>query len=201
MFDHAFYSRINAILAELRVTDRLSMATLGAALAALEQCLREAEVGESCVQQFLNLVFDRVGQSNTLSGAHLAEELCALLDETPGLGRVAGAYAAWSDMIPGVQSEVTPCRWDVKELDNRLMGSNRASLGRLRNAMGLTSERPLLPGAALGRRTRFSACRTMQMSDRHDAAINGEQVDRLIRYLGKDDTDTDSRGGRHAVLG
>ncbi len=201
MFDHAFHNRINLILAELRVTERVSMATLGASLAALKHCLREAEVGESCVQQFLNLVFDRVGQSKPMSGAHLAEELSALLEETPGLGRVADAYAAWSDMIPGVHDASEQGRWDVKELDNRLIGSNRASLGRLRNAMGLTSERPLLPGAVLGRRTRFSACRTMQMSDRHDAGINGEQVDRLIRYLGKDDTDTDSRGGRHAILG
>ena len=113
------------------------------------------------------------------------------------------AYAQWSEVLPSEERSIhqRDRRWDVKELDNRLNGLNLASLSRLRNQIGLRSERPLGPGADLRRRRRFHACLTMQMSDRHDAGINGEQVDRLIRYLGRGDSDSDPRGGRHAILG
>tara|TARA_R110001592_G_scaffold33747_3_gene116647 strand:- start:1145 stop:1756 length:612 start_codon:yes stop_codon:yes gene_type:complete len=203
MFDKSFYSRVDAILTELRAADVVSIALLGACLGALKICLQEAEVREDCHRQFVDLVLDRVRRAPEMSGAMLADELHALLDETPGLERDDTVADAWPDVRMGVgQSvELGHRRWDVKELDNRMGGQNLASIGRLRNAMGLTSDRPLRIGADLRQRRRFQACLSMQMSDKHDVAINGEQVDRLIRYLGRGDSDSDPRGGRHAILG
>jgi hypothetical protein len=196
MFDHSFHSRVEAILSKLQNAEVATLATLGDCLVALKSCLREAEVQEQCIRQFLDLAFDRIGRAPAMSGADLAAELRDLLDDTPGLERAKGDDVAWPAREPHQCS-----RWDVKELDNRLIGSNRASMGRLRNAIGLTVERPLRTGTDLTRRRRFHACKTMQVSDKHDAAINGEQVDRLIRYLGRGDSDSDPRGGRHAILG
>ena len=199
MFDRAFHSRIEAILAELREVEAVTMASLGRSLAALRVCLHEAEVREACIRQYLDLVMDRVRGASALSGVQLAQELRTLLDETPGLGRRDDGVSTWAD--GAIRASEDACgRWDVKELDNRMLGRNYATLGRLRQAIGLTSERPLRTGGAL-RRRRFRACGTMQVSDRHDTAINGEQVDRLIRCLGWGDSDSDPRGGRHAILG
>lgn len=199
MFDDAFHSRINGILAELSDMDEVSMATVGSCLALLRACLQEAEVREACVHQFMDLVLDRVCAATRLSGEQLARELRALLDETPGLG-TPSASLVWPDGIMG-KSVSRETRWDVKELDNRLLGCNFASPSRLKRAMGLTSERRMRPGVAVSRHRRFHACGTMQFTDRHDADITGEQVNRLIRCLGWGDSDSDPRGGRHAILG
>lgn len=175
------------------------MAAIGQCLAALRVCLHEAEVRESCIRQYMDLVLDRVRNLSAVTGPQLAGELRALLDETPGLGDWKSAASSWSDVSPG-GADACGSRWDVKELDNRLLGRNFATLGRLRHAMGLTSERPVRGGGAL-RRRRFEACGTMQMSDRHDTGINGDEVNRLIRCLGWGGPDSDPRGGRHAILG
>ncbi|MCF6286408.1 MAG: hypothetical protein L3K26_14630 [Candidatus Hydrogenedentes bacterium] len=192
---------MDAILAGLRSSEVLGISELGLCLGALKTCLLEAEVREQCVHQFLDLVLDRVRRMPAMTGQQLATELRALLEDTSGLGQMAGVHARWSDDMPGsdVVLSAAAARWDIKELDNRLVGANRASLGRLRSAMGLCNERPLR--SAMGLRRRFQACTTMQMSDRHDANINSEQVNRLIRYLGWGDSDSDPRGGRHAILG
>ena len=203
MFDQAFNSRVDTILSGLRSVKVVDMTILGICLGGLKAWLHEAEVRDEYVRQFVDLVLDHVGATPAMSGCQLAAELRTLLEETPGLERSTGTHATWSDFVPGrgITPEPGPGRWDFKEFDNRLSGLNLASLGRLRNAIGLTSERPLQRGAGIGRRRRFQACTTMQVTDQHDVDINSEQVNRLIRYLGWGDSDSDPRGGRHAILG
>lgn len=203
MFDNTFYTRIDQILGELRAAEQVTMAVLGRCLAALTVCLRDAEIHDSSIRPIHDLLLDRAAKAASRSGREVAKELQTLLEDTPGLRPVTGADTAWSDAIPSAApaGDAGANRWDVKELDNRLMGLNLASVGRLRHAIGLTSERPLRNGFEIRRRRRFRACATMRVSDRHDTAINGEQVDRLIRYLGWGDSDSDPRGGRHAILG
>src|SRR5690606_9096238 len=84
MFDHAFHRRVDAILAALRAADRATPALAGSCLDALRSCLREAEVPDHCIGHLWDLVLDRVHQAEPMTGAAFAEELGALLDDTPG---------------------------------------------------------------------------------------------------------------------
>jgi hypothetical protein len=197
VFNQAFYSKVEDILAALRSAETVSMAVLGRCLAALEACLIEAEVDRACIRDFTDTAMDRFAAQPSVSGPELATALRALLVEAPGLHGEQSA-AAWQDATLSVDGT---SRWDMKELDNRIAGFNLASLSRLRRALGLTSERRL-SGVLDWRGLRcFKVCGTLQSADRHDARIDGEQINRLIRYLGWGDPGADPHGGRPAVLG
>ena len=198
MFNQAFYSKIEGVLAALRSAETVSMAVLGRCLSALEVCLVEAEVNAGCIRHITDTALDRFAAEPALSGSSFARHLRALLGETPGLHGVLPATKAWQDHAPATTGVA---RWDMKELDNSIAGFNLASLGRLRRALGLASERRLSGVVDLRHRRRFEACGSMQSVDRHDARIDGEQINRLIRYLGWGDPGTDPHGGRPAVLG
>lgn len=198
MFNQAFFTKIELILATLHDAEAVSLPLLGRCLSDLKRCLAEAEVDASNIAQFTDIALDLYAAAPAVRGIRFAAELRHLLDEVPGL---TGRYSelAWSDTVLRAARGVgTPARWDFKELDNSLVGSNRASLGRLRMAGGLVSERRFRGAVDLHRDRRFEARGGMHMSDRHDAGIDGEQVNRLIQYLNRDD---DGMGGRHAMLG
>jgi hypothetical protein len=198
MFNQAFYSKVEGILTALRGAETVSMAVLGRCLSALEKCLLEAEVNASCVRVFTDSLMDRFAAEPAVTGPCLAGQVQALLSETPGLQGDRLVMAAWQDATPAISGA---SRWDIKELDNSIAGFNLASLSRLRRALGLASERRL-SGALDWRGLRcFKACGTLQSADRHDAGIDGEQINRLIRYLGWGDPGADPHGGRPAVLG
>lgn len=198
MFNQAFYFKVEGILAALRSAETVTMAVLGRCLSALEACLVEAEVNAGCIRHITDSTLDRFAAEPAVSGSGLASQLRALLSETPGLHGEGMHYDAWQD---AAISTPATSRWDMKELDNSIAGFNLASLSRLRRALGLASERRLFGAVDLRRSRRFEACGKMQSADRHDARIDGEQINRLIRYLGWGDPGTDPHGGRPAVLG
>lgn len=198
MFNQAFYTKVELLLANLRDAEAVTAPVLGRCLAGLKQCFSDAEVDGRLVAQFTDIALDLYAAAPTGSGARFAAELRHLLDEIPGL---TGRYSelAWHDKLPGgPRAEAGASRWDMKELHNRLAGSNRASLTRLRMAMGTVSERRVSGVVNLSRGRQFVAGGGMTMSDRHDTGIDAEQVNRLIQYLRRDD---DNLGGRHALLG
>lgn len=198
MFNKAFYSKVEGILAALRSAETVSMAVLGRCLSALEVCLAEAEVNARCIRHITDTTLDQFSAEPSVTGSRLAFHLRSLLSETPGLHGVVPPASAWHDVTPAPSGA---SRWDMKELDNSIAGFNLASVSRLRRALGLTSERRM-SGAVDWRGLRgFQACGSMQSADRHDARIDGEQINRLIRYLGWGDPGTDPHGGRPAVLG
>lgn len=198
MFNQAFYSKVEGILAALRSAETVSMAVLGRCLSALEACLVDAEVNAASIRTFTDTVMDRFAAEPAMSGSGMAGQLCALLSETPGLHGDRQASAVWQDATLSADGA---SRWDMKELDNSIAGFNLASVSRLRRALGLASERRP-SGVVNWRGLRcFKACGTLQSADRHDAQIDGEQINRLIRYLGWGDPGTDPHGGRPAVLG
>lgn len=198
MFNQAFFTKIELILANLHDAETVTVPVLGRCLSGLKQCLADAEVDGPIVAQFTDIVLDLYAAAPSVSGGRFAAELRHLLDEIPGL---SGRYSAlsWYDAVPGAfRGDDSTFRWDMKELENRMAGTNRASLSRLRMAMGPVSERRVLGAVDLRRGRRFVAGGGMTMSDRHDAGIDAEQVNRLIQYLRRDD---DGLGGRHALLG
>lgn len=198
MFNQAFYSKVEGILAALRSAETVSMAVLGRCLSALEACLAEAEVNAPCIRHITDTTLDRFAAEPAVTGSRLARHLRSLLSETPGLHGAVPAVCTWQDATP---APAGASRWDMKELDNSIAGFNLASASRLRRALGLASERRM-SGAVDWRGLRgFKACGSMQSADRHDARIDGEQINRLIRYLGWGDPGTDPHGGRPAVLG
>lgn len=198
MFNQAFYSKVESILAALRGAETVSLAVLGRCLSALEACLMEAEVNLGCIRHITDTTLDRFAAEPAMSGAGIAGQLHSLLSETPGLHSDGLVRHAWQDFAPAAAATA---RWDMKELDNSLAGFNLASLSRLRRVLGLASERRLSSAVDLRRSRQFEACGKMQSADRHDARIDGEQINRLIRYLGWGDPGTDPHGGRPAVLG
>ena len=198
MFNQAFYFKVEGILAALRSAETVSVAVLGRCLSALESCLVEAEVNATCIRSFTDNAMDRFAAEPAVSGSGLAGQLHALLGDTAGLHGDWQAATFWQD---AALSTAGASRWDMKELDNSMAGFNLASLSRLRRALGLASERRL-SGLVDWRGLRcFKACGTLQSADRHDTQIDGEQINRLIRYLGWGDPGTDPHGGRPAVLG
>jgi len=202
MFNQAFYTKVELILASLHDAEAVSVPLLGRCLSGLKACLAEVEVDPAIVSQFTDIILDLYAAAPTVSGGRFAAEIRHLLDAIPGL---AGRYSelAWSDVVPGsIHPEGAHAyRWDMKELENRMTGSNRASLRRLRMAMGPVSERRVMGAVNLRRGHRFVAGGGMKMSDRHDAGIDGEQVNRLIRYLDRGEGGNGPDGGRPAVLG
>lgn len=199
MFNQAFYTKVELILARLHEAETVSVLLLGRCLSGLKACLAEAEVDSDVAAQFTDIVLDLYTAAPAVSGGRFAAELRHLLDAIPGL---AGRYSerVWSDTMPGPVGANT-YQWDMKELENRMAGLNRASLHQLRKAMGPVSERRVLGAVILRRGHRFVAGGGMKMSDRHDAGIDGEQVNRLIRYLDRGDGGNGPDGGRPAVLG
>lgn len=202
MFNHAFYNKIEKLLSSLHGTAPVSLAQLGRCMSDLEQCLFEAEVEPQCIRQFTDGVLDGYAGHAAGDGRHLADLIGRLIETLPGMNRNTVGGPSWADRVPArrpAQNTADP-RWDMKELDNCLPGFNRASLGRLRSALGHSGERRLPGTVDLRRRRRFQACGGMQVTDRHDGRIDGEQINRLIRYLGWDEPGTDPHGGRPARL-
>ena len=199
MFNQAFHTKIELILASVHDAETVSLAALGRCLTGLKQCLAEAEIGSATLSAFTDTILDRYAAQPGLPGPRIAAELRHLLGELPGLGDHPGK-PAWHDTAPRrAAADCAGPRWDMKELDNRLAGSNRASLSRLRQAMGLISERRVAGVLDLRRGRRFEAGGGMKMGDRHVAGMDGEQVNRLIQCLGRDGDGPN--GGRPAVLG
>lgn len=199
MFNQAFNSKVEGILTALHSAETVSVAVLGRCLSALELCLAEAEVSVGCIRHIIDTTLDRFASEPAVSGSGMAGHLCSLLSETPGLHGVPAVSQAWQDAVPVVMGGAA--RWDMKELDNSIAGFNLASLSRLRRALGLVSERRMSGVLDWHGLRGFQACGSMQSADRHDARIDGEQINRLIRYLGWADPGTDPHGGRPAVLG
>jgi len=201
MFNQAFYTKVEVILASLHDAETVSVLLLGRCMSGLKACLVEAEVDPEVVVQFTDIILDLYAAAPSVSGGRFAAELRHLLDAIPGL---SGRYSerAWSDALPGMAPGQSTCayQWDMKELANRMGGSNRATLQRLRMAMGPMSERRVF-GAVSLRRGRFVAGGGMKISDLHDARIDSEQVNRLIRYLDRGEDGKGPDGGRPAVLG
>lgn len=198
MFNQTFYNRIETILSHLAELDIVSMRDMSGSLAELIRCLNEAEVEDAIQTQFADMVLDQVAAAPGRNGAQLACELRDLIDELPGVSS-RGDDTSWVAGPPAALSQNgAATRWDIKELDNRLSTANRASLDSLRRLLGLTSERRIHGAVDLRHRRRFEACCGMKMGDRHDAGIDEEQINRLIRYLG---WGNGGFGGRPAVLG
>jgi len=199
MFDQAFFTKVELILASLHDAETVSLAVLGRCLTGLKQCLAEAELDVETVAAFSDAILDGYAVEPGVTGARMAASLRHLMDELPGLG---GRYGAlhWQDAAPIERAAGTPAlRWDIRDLDNRLAGPNRASLAHLRRALGTVSERRVSGVLNLRHGHRFEACGGMKMGDRHVAGMDGEQVNRLIRCLGRGGNGPD--GGRPAVLG
>lgn len=202
MFNRSFYSKVENMLSTLHDAETVSLAACGRCISHVKQCLADAEVDDDSIRQFTDMVLDCFTVNRVPSGRHLAVQVRSFLDEIPGLTGRLHRDRTWADQVPAARcaGDAPPSRWDMKELDNRLTGFNLASLGRLRKALGQCSER-CLPGKVEMRRwRRFQACDSMQMTDRHDGRIDGEQINRLIRYLGWGEPGSDPHGGRPALL-
>ncbi|MBX3178533.1 MAG: hypothetical protein KF886_14320 [Candidatus Hydrogenedentes bacterium] len=196
MFSQAFYKNVDQTIAAISGADEVSRAAFGRCLAGLARCLEDAEVDDRAARAFLDGAIDHFAADPAMPGACLGRALRELLRDIPGLDGRASDF----DGIP-TGSRAAGSRWDMKELDNRIAGPNRASLDRLRRLLGVASERRLTGAVDLRRRRCFEASCGMKMGDRHDAGIDGEQINRLIQYLGHGRGGFGPNGGRPAVLG